>query len=164
MKNGTLYIRIDNRLLHGQVVQFWIPRLKISNLIIADDLAASTPAMVSVYRMAIPKSVKLSVVTIASLSDVINNQESKNVLIVLGDIFDLARAKMAGFNFNSLTLGNVHAAKGRNTITDSVHLTPEEIEILLKWHKAGVKIEIQTFPGDKMVMKWSQKGVEWLRQ
>jgi PTS system mannose-specific IIB component len=157
------FVRIDNRLLHGQVVQFWIPYLKVSSLIIADDLAASNPAMVSVYRMAIPRHINLSVLSVTELGDAIEQEDCSATLVVVSDIFDLARAEMSGFDFDTVTIGNVHAAKGRNGITDAVHLTPEEVEALLRWHKAGKKIEIQTFPGHALIMNWSQEGVRWLK-
>jgi PTS system mannose-specific IIB component len=161
MNNAFPFLRVDNRLLHGQVVQFWIPYLRVSNLIIADDLASSNESMVAVYRMALPKSIKLTVVPISALGSLEINTISKKTLVVMSDIFDLARAAMGGFEFNSVTLGNIHSAKGRNRITDAVHLTTAEIEALERFNRAGKRVEIQTFPGDCFLMKITKEGVKW---
>lgn len=159
------FVRIDNRLLHGQVVQFWIPYLKVEHLIIADDIAASTPAMVSVYRMAVPKRIKLSVVKISALQNLLVEQtSSEKTLIVLGDVFDLARAMMSGFRFQCVTLGNVHSAAGRQRVTDAVFLSQEELGALVELVEDGRKVEIQTFPGDALHLRnTKEKGATWFR-
>ena len=165
MNCQNLFVRIDNRLLHGQVVQFWIPYLKVEHLIIADDIAAATPAMASVYRMAVPKRIKLSVVRISALQLLLaeQNREEKT-LVVLSDVFDLARAMMSHFDCSCITLGNVHSAAGRDRITDAVYLTVEEINALVAFMKEGRKVEIQTFPGDALHLGSSaEKGVTWYR-
>ncbi|MBN2715322.1 MAG: PTS sugar transporter subunit IIB [Deltaproteobacteria bacterium] len=165
MNCQNLFVRIDNRLLHGQVVQFWIPYLKVEHLIIADDVAAATPAMASVYRMAVPKRIKLSVVRISALQLLLSQQtESEKTLVVLSDVFDLARAMMSRFDCACVTIGNVHSAAGRNRITDAVYLSTEELAALVKLLDAGRKVEIQTFPGDVLHLRHSlEKGVTWVR-
>ena len=161
----NLFVRIDNRLLHGQVVQFWIPYLKVEHLIIADDVAAATPAMTSVYRMAVPKRIKLSVVRITSLQELLEQQTaSEKTLVVLSDVFDLARAMMSRFDCTCITLGNVHSAAGRRRVTDAVFLSKEEEAALTGLRKKGRMVEIQTFPGDTLQLHLlTEKGVTWFR-
>lgn len=165
MKHLNLSVRIDNRLLHGQVVQFWIPYLKVEHLIIADDVAAATPAMSSVYRMAVPKRIKLSVVRISALQTLLEQQTvQEKTLIVLSDVFDLARALMARFNCQCITLGNVHSASGRHRVTDAVFLSHEEETALVRLMEEGRQVEIQTFPGDTLHLRYSkEKGATWFR-
>ncbi|MBN2340237.1 MAG: PTS sugar transporter subunit IIB [Deltaproteobacteria bacterium] len=159
------FVRIDNRLLHGQVVQFWIPYLKVEHLVIADDIAASTPAMISVYRMAVPKRIRLSVVKISMLQSLLNEQQgTEKTLVVLGDVFDFARALMSGFECRCITLGNVHSAPGRERVTDAVFLSKEELAALTEYSQQGRLVEIQTFPGDVLKLRYSDdKGVSWFR-
>ncbi len=164
MTDRHTYVRIDNRLLHGQVAQFWIPYLQVEHLIIADDLAASNPAMVSVYRMAIPRQIDLSVVMVTQLEATVTGSTASCILVVLSDVFDLARARMSGFDCPALTLGNIHSARGRLRITDTVHLTPEETDALIELHQEGKRIEIQTFPGTVLQLEWSGgKGAKWVK-
>ena len=165
MKNQSLSVRIDNRLLHGQVVQFWIPYLKVEHLVIADDVAAATPAMSSVYRMAVPKRIKLSVVRISALQSLLEQQSAREkTLVVVSDVFDLARAMMSRFNCPCITIGNVHSAAGRNRVTDAVFLSKEEEDALVRLMEEGRQVEIQTFPGDTLHLKNSkEKGVTWFR-
>jgi len=164
MSDNRLFLRVDNRLLHGQVVQFWIPYLEVEHLIIADDLAASNPAMATVYRMAVPRRIRLSVVSVVDLARVAVVQNPLPSLAIMSDIFDLSRAFMSGFSCNHITLGNIHSAAGRIRITDTVYLTPEELFTLQAFKSAGRKVEIQTFPGEPLLLSIGKDGgAEWAR-
>jgi PTS system mannose-specific IIB component len=159
-----LHIRIDNRLLHGQVVQFWMTHLEIENLIVADDMAVSNPSMVTLYQMAVPRHVKLSVVNIVDLTQEIKENQDKVTLVLFSDIFDLSRAVMTGFDFKKIILGNIHMAKGRHRVTDAVYSTPEETEQLYMFFKEGKIVEIQTFPGAALTLAKDNNGdIAWLR-
>ena len=164
MENG-LHIRVDNRLLHGQVVQYWLPFLEVDRLIIADDDAASNPAMTAVYRMAVPKRVDLAVVPVEDLLETLQEKKATTTMVLVGDVFDAARAKMCGLSFKRLVIGNVHAAEGRDRITDSVYLSPEEVASLVEFKKAGGAVEIQTFPGERLRLEVDEDGEpKWSRR
>lgn len=164
MPAGRLHVRIDNRLLHGQVVQFWIPYLEVEHLLIADDLAASNTAMAAVYRMAVPRRIRLSVVSMVELLGAVKESNALPSLIIMGDVFDFARAYMNGFRCAQITLGNIHSAPGRIRVTDTVYLTPEELEALSRFSDADIRVQIQTFPGESLnLIKGKDGGHEWLR-
>jgi mannose/fructose/N-acetylgalactosamine-specific phosphotransferase system component IIB len=154
----TMHVRIDNRLLHGQVVQYWIPFLDVNRLVIADDEAADNPAMSAVYRMAVPGRVDLSVVPVRDLAREISTSEATTTLILISDVFDATRAQVGGLSFDRLVLGNVHAAPGRTRITDSVYLSREEIDSLMRFRLNGGIVEIQTFPGERLQLEIDDNG------
>ena len=154
----TMHVRIDNRLLHGQVVQYWIPFLDVNRLVIADDEAADNPAMSAVYRMAVPRRVDLSVVPVRDLAREMSTSKATTTLILISDVFDATRAQVGGLSFDRLVLGNVHAAPGRTRITDSVYLSREEIDSLMRFRLNGGIVEIQTFPGERLQLEIDDNG------
>ncbi len=161
----SIHVRIDNRLLHGQVVQYWIPFLEVERLIIADDEAANNPAMSAVYRMAVPETVTLSVVPVSDLAREIRANKATTTLILISDVSDAARAQVSGLSFDRLVLGNVHAAPGRTRITDSVYLSQEEIDSLVRFRLNDGKVEIQTFPGERLQLEVDNNGdPKWSRR
>ena len=161
----SIHVRIDNRLLHGQVVQYWIPFLEVERLIIADDEAANNPAMSAVYRMAVPETVTLSVVPVSDLAREIRANKATTTLILISDVSDAARAQVNGLSFDRLVLGNVHAAPGRTRITDSVYLSQEEIDSLVRFRLNDGKVEIQTFPGERLQLEVDNNGdPKWSRR
>ena len=154
----SIHVRIDNRLLHGQVVQYWIPFLEVERLIIADDEAANNPAMSAVYRLAVPGPVDLSVVPVSALAREVRSCKASTTLILISDVSDAARAQMNDLTFDRMVLGNVHATPDRKRITDSVYLSREEIDSLMQFRLNGGRVEIQTFPGERLHLEIDDNG------
>ena len=163
--NDELHLRIDNRLLHGQVVQYWLNHLEISHLVVADDTVAQNQSMSVIYRMALPENIQLSIIPIHRLPAQIAALNSSPSMILVKDVYDLAQSMMCGAEFKRVTLGNVHSAPDRSRVTDSVYLSKEEEETLARMQSSGVEVEIQTFPGEVMHLDVDQEGeVHWSKQ
>ena len=64
-----LNIRVDDRLVHGVVATNWIPRLNVDRVIVIDKESANNQMLKSVLRMATPKNVNLSVITLEKTLD-----------------------------------------------------------------------------------------------
>ena len=161
--NEHVHIRIDNRLLHGQVVQFWIPHLGIEQLIVADDEVANNDSMQEIYRMALPSIVTLKVVQVEDLRPELEGNQV-HALLLIRDIPNAYKIWKNGVHFKRLTLGNVHASPERKRLTDAVYLSETELSVLKEMHQAGVEIEIQTFPGEVLRFKPDGKGgVGWVK-
>jgi PTS system mannose-specific IIB component len=157
MTQGT-HVRIDNRLLHGQVVQFWIPSLGVQRLVIADEATAADQTLVSLYRMVMPRNVTLDVVAPAGLRQALAGGEASSTLVLLGNVADAICARRSGFAFDRLTIGNVHASGGRSRVTDSVHLSEEEVRSLLELKREGATVDIQSFPGEQFRLELDDHG------
>jgi len=153
-----IHVRIDNRLLHGQVVQFWIPHLEVERLVIADDATATDETLVSLYRMVMPKGVGLDIVKPEELAAAVENATASSTLVLLGSIGDVMRARRSGFAFELLTIGNVHPAQGRTRVTDSVYLSADEVQSLLMLRSGGTIIDIQSFPGEQYKLELDDRG------
>ncbi|MCU0660991.1 MAG: PTS sugar transporter subunit IIB [Myxococcota bacterium] len=161
-----VHVRVDNRLLHGQVVQFWIPYLEVAHLIIADDEVAANPALPAIYRMAVPEFVELAVIPVDRLPALLDTKIGANVstMVLLSDVRHAARAALQGARFFHLTLGNVHASPERSRVTDSVFLSQLELDTLRMLKQRGIVVEIQTFPGDARLLEVDAEGeCRWTR-
>ena len=157
------HVRIDNRLLHGQVVQFWIPHLGVENLIVADDEIAHNESMQTIYRLALPTLVDLKIVDIAHLKAALDELSPLSNMVLIRGISELASVIKEGAVIERITIGNVHAAPFRTRVTDAVYLSQEEREILCWMVDQGVTVEIQTFPGDVLKFTKTDGGGEWSR-
>lgn len=163
--NRTVHVRVDNRLLHGQVVQFWLPRLGARHLIVADDAVAADEAMPTIFRMALPDTVKLTVTPVSRLAAELAQTRAASVMVLLREVHDAARFLMCGGSLTRLTLGNIHAAPDRARVTDSIYLSAAETEALVQMAARGVEIEIQTFPGEVLRFVVDDRGeADWSRR
>ena len=67
------FIRIDDRLIHGQVVEGWVPHLKAKHVVVASDDAAGDETAFALMRMALPERIHLAVLTLAQAADFIKD-------------------------------------------------------------------------------------------
>ena len=158
-----VFVRIDNRLLHGQVVQFWIPHLSVEKLLVADDEVFASEAMQTIYRMALPEHVRLSVMPTAELAANFLGLGAECALILIRTIDNAMSALKDGCTFERIMIGNVHASPERKRITDAVYLSEHETSVLCEMKQRGVEIEIQTFPGEVLRLTPTEGGCTWLR-
>jgi mannose/fructose/N-acetylgalactosamine-specific phosphotransferase system component IIB len=161
---SQLYLRIDNRLVHGQVVQYWIGHLEITHLIVADDAIARNSSMSIIYRMALPETVGLSIIPVRQLSAELEKAKSYATMVLVKDVEDLTQSIMYGAEFKQVTIGNVHSSSERHRVTEAVYLSEEEVRELAQLCAKGIKIEIQTFPGEIMRFLVDDKGVGYWKR
>lgn len=163
-RSTKVHVRIDNRLLHGQVVQFWIGHLGITHLLIADDETSENELMPTIYRMALPDDVELTIVPLGELADALDRVGPKQTMVLIRDVEEAGRVLECRIPINRIVLGNIHAKEERMRITDSVYLSEHEIQSLSKLTKQNINVEIQTFPGEVLRLNLDDKGgLSWQR-
>ena len=162
--SGRVHVRVDNRLLHGQVVQYWLGHLEITHLIVADDGVARNEAMSIIYRMALPDTVQLTIIPLGDLPAMLKELDSVGTMVLIKDVQAAVRSVARGATISAVTLGNVHAAADRARITDAIYLSAEEVDALASLCRQGIVVEIQTFPGEVMRLGLNEDGgTRWLR-
>ena len=62
---GKTFVRVDDRLIHGQTIVAWVPTLKIEEIIAVDDVSASKPMLKSIMTMGVPTQYETHIVTTA---------------------------------------------------------------------------------------------------
>ena len=141
--------RVDNRLVHGQVLSAWVPALELDSIIVLDDEAARNTLLRTAMEIAIPPDVQFEVSPVAQASAALARVKgSHRTLVLLRDVGDVSRAMDAGLPLTRLNLGNVHFANGRKPVTQAVYLSPEEIAVLQSIEGRGVIVELKTLPRD----------------
>ncbi|MDJ0761519.1 MAG: PTS sugar transporter subunit IIB [Myxococcota bacterium] len=159
-----VHVRIDNRLLHGQVVQFWLGYLDIAHLIVANDDVAKNNAMSTIYRLALPETVTLTVIPVQELADTLDASKPLSTMVLLRDVIDTSEILNCRIPIPRITIGNIHDAPGRKRITDSVYLSAEEMTSLSALRDHNIRVEIQTFPGEILRLGTDKKGgLRWSR-
>jgi len=160
MSDRNVLTRIDNRLLHGQVIQAWLPYLSVSELVVADDRAASDPALKELYSLGIPGGVDFKVIPILGLPVwAAGRNQDKNALVLMADVYDAVRAYMAGYRFGSLNIGNVHSMPGRLPVSDGIYLSVPELKALYRFMRRGIIVEVRKVPGDTALIPPSPEDV-----
>lgn len=143
--------RVDNRLIHGQVVSTWIPFVRAQEVVVADEEAAGSPLMQMAMTMAVPPPVEVQIGAPGAIDWARVVASPKRVLVLFRDVDTAAAARHAGLAFGTLNLGNVHFAEGRRPVLASVFLSEHDLEVLEGMAGEGVEIEARAVPPDPRV-------------
>lgn len=141
-------IRIDSRLIHGQVITKWLKISKAKGVLIVDDELAGDDFLSSIYTAAAPKNVRVTIMTVQqALKEMTENQLGKEDLLLLTkDVNTLFRLYQEGFPIGQIQIGGIPSSPDRTTILRAVSLNEEEMMQLKTMDKNGVEITIHTIP------------------
>ncbi len=142
------FCRVDNRLVHGQIIATWMPHLRYQRVLVASDTVPTNTLQTTMFRMAIPQPVAFEALPIKQAAKVLaaRTYGSERVIVLVESVADAVRLFEAGNPFAELNIGNVHHAAGRRRFTNAVYLSPEEITQLEGLMKRGVRVEIRSLP------------------
>ncbi len=145
-------VRVDNRLLHGQVLEAWMPVLRATEVVVADDEAALSPLARAAMTLCVPCETPARIERMAAVDFAALAASRATVLLLVRDVAGLVEATRRGLTparAPRLNLGNVHFAMGRRPVTPSVFLTAEELGELRVLAAAGFAIEARAIPTDE---------------
>jgi PTS system mannose-specific IIB component len=140
--------RIDSRLIHGQVIEAWLPHLDVRRLVVADDEAAEDSLARAAFGLVVPPEVEV-VTTQVDRADFRGMAEDRvRTLVLFRSVENAVRARAHGLPDGTLNVGNVHAAPGKKALTSSVYLDPGEAHALATLRSGGMNVVIQSVPNE----------------
>jgi mannose/fructose/N-acetylgalactosamine-specific phosphotransferase system component IIB len=142
------YLRIDDRLIHGQVVVGWGHSLKIDRLILANDVVAGNASEKEFYLQIIPEALGGAVYSIAEAIAEVKKGACSNrrCVVVVASVEDAMRWLEAGVYPDALILGGIRAGGDRKRFLDYLFLSREEVEKLSDAARGGLKIICRDLP------------------
>jgi mannose/fructose/N-acetylgalactosamine-specific phosphotransferase system component IIB len=141
--------RIDNRLLHGQVIEAWLPHLHAERVVVVDDAVAADALATSAFHLVVPPDVAITVWPESEATFDNVAQDRVRTLVLFRDVAQVTKARSRGLPNGTLNVGNVHAAPGRQLVTRSVFLSPSEKTALEDLQASGMDVVIQAVPNEK---------------
>jgi PTS system mannose-specific IIB component len=144
-------VRVDNRLLHGQVLETWIPRLGIDEIVVADDEAAQSELACAAMTLCVPPGVPVRIAAVRHVPWAALAESASRILVLLRDVPALAAARAAGLDpriGGRVNLGNVHFGPGRRPVTPSVFLSEADVASLRALAAEGFEIEARAIPSE----------------
>ncbi len=143
--------RIDNRLIHGQVLEAWVPSIRANCIVVANDQVAERTFQRVLMEAAVPRGIRVAIVTVEEAKEVLDSPElaTCRVLLLFANSVDALRAHRLGVNFPELNLGNMHAGEKTTRLSCTLALDPEDIENLKGLEGEGVRIVSQCIPADR---------------
>jgi mannose/fructose/N-acetylgalactosamine-specific phosphotransferase system component IIB len=142
--------RIDDRLVHGQVMTAWARIFNITKIIVVDDATAKNNFLCDVMKMAVPSGCSVQILTIQDAVAVIQAVGADEKAIVLVKAPAALRALLdLGIVIKEINVGNVGAGPGRKAVMRSTQLSKDEFDTLVGMSAQGIHVYFQMLPEAK---------------
>jgi len=154
-------VRIDDRLIHGQVVTVWSKETKCQRIIVCNDDVANDEIRRTLLTQVAPPGVQSSVVGIEKAIRVINNPKYENdiVLLLFTNPTDVLRLVEAGIDIKTVNIGGMSFKEGKTQLTTAVSVNDQDIKAFTALNDKNIELEIRKVASDSksFIMKLIEK-------
>lgn len=149
--SGLVLIRIDDRLIHGQVVQAWVRHTGADCIVVASDEVSEDPLQRSIMEIAVPAPLEVEILKIKEVTSRVlaGYYNHHKTIILFANPQDLLRAMDWGLEPQRVNVGGLHYFKGKRLLSSEVALNREEIQAFRMLISKGVILEVRAVPSDK---------------
>ncbi|MFO8068373.1 MAG: PTS sugar transporter subunit IIB [Alkalibacterium sp.] len=144
-------IRIDDRLIHGQVATTWSKSSGISRIIVVSDEVACNPLQKILLTQAAPPEVKSHVVSVSKLKEIVEHPllHDVKVMLLFTNPIDVMRVHRYGLIFDSINIGGMKFTEGKQMATHFVSVDQSDIDAFKYLDDKGIELEIRKVPSDR---------------
>lgn len=152
--------RIDDRLIHGQIITAWIAYADAKTIVVADDKAANDDFTQSLLKMATPESINLQILSIQdAVTYLKNGTNTGKVLLLVRGPREAHEMIAAGIRKDRINVGNMNMKKGKSKVLGNLWVFPEDVEEIKSIYESGVSLEVRAVPNER-----SQDVLELLKK
>ncbi len=165
---AVMHVRMDNRLIHGQILVSWNAEMRIDHLIVTNDVVAKDELQVTLLKAVAPIGSKVSVLTIDDCVKYCNSPqaEKENIFIIAKYPEDGLALVKKGLKIPSINLGNQAFVRGSKKLSNTVFLTESGVKALKEMHDMGIRITCRMMPTDPDNEFWptiEKNFPEWVK-
>ena len=145
---SLVLVRVDCRLIHGQVVETWVPHMGANCLLVANDDLVGNPFYQSVMEMAVPPDIHVVFCRVDEVGRVLSEIDCRRekAILLCANAADALAVFRCGVRFSTLNIGNLHYATGKVEIAPSVFFSREDFEAVHCFSHHGVAVTIRATP------------------
>ena len=148
---NILLARVDDRLIHGQVMTARLKRYPAKQIIIIDDGVAKDDFMASVLQMAAPSGVKVRVFSCEKAIQAMGKGIKNPTILLAKSPITYKRMIDGGLDLTAINIGGMGINETRKTFHKNIAASEEEKEAMRNLLDRGVDVKIQVIPQDKVV-------------
>ena len=146
------FARVDDRLLHGQVVTTWVKTLQLEQCIVVNAAIAEDSFQQQLLEMAAPEGMRVVFFSPEKFSEVAaENPIKRRTMLLFNHPRDVLRLIKLGYKLNSLNIGGMKNDGKKRQITAAVAVDEADAGLLKAIVDAGVPVTIQMVPSDNAI-------------
>lgn len=146
-------VRVDDRLIHGQVVTIWLKAIHAKRIVIVDDATARDGFLKEIIELAAPPGVtteiyevESGIARVAALAD-----DPEPIFVLMRSPVTAVKLREAGIEFPVLNVGGIGAGPGRKPLYRNISASPPEIEAMRRLEALGTRVELRIVEQDRPV-------------
>lgn len=145
--------RIDDRLIHGQVMTAWMQYVGGNHIVIIDDETAADDFLKSVIEMAVPREIKLDIYCCAEAAEKIKQMDNDEKVIILAKVPEsFVTLIETGLPLGKVVIGGMGASANRTKFYKNISASDAEREAFKKIIAKGAELVIHIIPDQKAVV------------
>lgn len=147
------FVRIDDRLVHGQVVTTWLKKYDIEQVIIVNDRISEDKTRQSILKISAPVGLKIVFFSVKRFVEVLNSVPiKKRTMLIYTNPKDVYDSIEGNLKLEYLNVGQMSKTEENEKVTGCVALGEEDKYYFKKIVDKGTRVEIQMVPNDKVTM------------
>ncbi|OTQ71485.1 MULTISPECIES: PTS sugar transporter subunit IIB [unclassified Gilliamella] len=144
--------RIDDRLIHGQVITTWVKNYDIEQVLVINDKVAGDKVQQSVLTMSAPPGLKVLVFGVQQFIEILKKTPiKKRTMLLFTNSIDVNALVEGGLSLEKVNVGGMRMQDGRHQLSRAVSVTPEEEQAFKKLITKNIPVEVQMVPKDPIV-------------
>lgn len=146
-----LAVRVDDRLIHGQVITQWVKFFKAQKIVVIDSDVAKDKIQKNVLKFAAPSDLKVSILSVEKAVEIWNKNRfgNFNVFVLFRNVKYIKECFEKGLKFEEISLGQMAIINDRKQIYRQLGFNKNEAKTVLELEKSGVNLYFQMQPTDK---------------
>lgn len=147
-------VRIDDRLIHGQVAFTWVPSLGVNYVMVANDKAAKDEFLKMTLGLAKPANTKLLIVSINDAVVFLNDAKNQplKILVLINSIKDAASLSQQVAEIKSINFGGIRSQEGSTLISKAIAVKNDDLPVLHEMMQQSIELEIRQVPTDSKLL------------
>lgn len=147
----AVLLRIDDRLLHGQVARNWMKEVGADVIVVANDLVSEDEKQQHLMDLVTPMGSKSYFFGLSEASTKIKGLEEEDALVLVESPADALKLIEDGVEIGSVNIGNIHQTSGKEKVNESVFVDQNDIDTFKKIEANGKKLDFRTLPNDQSI-------------
>lgn len=140
-----IFARVDDRLIHGQIVQAWLPELNVDEVLIPFSKGNEARLNRGLLRLSLPYEYELTILDSPAAARRAN-ESNRRIFLLMGSLKEAADLIKDGLQIKSLNIGGMHFKDGAQKLAENVFLDNEDKRFLKLIRDLGIRIETRAVP------------------
>ena len=140
-----IFARVDDRLVHGQIVQAWLPQLNVDEVIIPRTKRNRQTLNDGLLRLSLPYEYELLIMDTAKIA-AYAAASKRRIFLLMESLQDFTDLVTDGLKIRSVNIGGMHFKDGAQKLADNVFLDQTDKHLLKLIHDLGIGVETRAVP------------------